>query len=263
MSQTIELGTSTIQAVRNIIGDPWWPIIISSFCGAFFAFIFIKIEDYLSRISKRKRQNYNALVLLEYMGNENLSIAHDDIFVADDMINSATLTQSTSVPHINFNNFYDLIIRSELLSELMNIDFINECMFLNIHARKINSSLAAIMKSYDQMNGGIFANTIQFPVYLQNVSDFANRLGQMKKVIEGFLDDDMKMIATARVLKRYETPSFTKFLFRFLRNKNKPLAELKEEIETEKKRLADEIETTAKKGKERIDELLKKPLDQN
>jgi hypothetical protein len=257
MPQTIELGTSTIEAIKTIIGNPWWPILLSSFCGAFFAFLFIKLEDYLSRTGKRKRQNYNALVLLEYMGNENLSIAHDDVFVADDMIKSAALTQATQIPHINFNNFQDIIIRSDLLSELLNIDFINECMFLNIHARKINGSLAAIMKSYDQMNSGVFANTIPFPVYLQNLSDFALRLGTMKKVIEGFLDDNIKMIATARVLKKYETPSFTKFLFRFLRDKNKPLAELSMEIETEKKRLIAEIEATAQKGQERIDELLK------
>ena len=114
------------------------------------------------------------------------------------------------------------------------------------------------MKSYDQMNGGVFANTIPFPVYLQNLADFAVRLGTMKKVIEGFLDDNMKMIATARVLKKYETPTFTRYLFLLLRSRNKPVSELSVEIELEKKRLLAEIEATAKKGQERIDELLKK-----
>ncbi|MFH1162317.1 MAG: hypothetical protein V1696_03545 [Candidatus Jorgensenbacteria bacterium] len=239
------------------MSNPWWLIVLSSFSGAFFAFLFVKIEDYLTRIRTRKKQNYNALVRLEYIGNENLSIAHDNLFTADDIIRTSNITKSSQQVQINFNRFEDLVIRNDLLSELLNIDFINLCFILNIDARKINSSLESIMRSYDQINSGVFNRTMSLDNYLENLSGFIARLFQMKKMITGFIEDNITMIATAKVLTKYEKPRFTKFLMVILRNKNKSLSALTEEIEAEKKILKSQIEEISKKSKQRIDDLLK------
>ena len=48
-----------------------------AFAGAFFAFIFLKLADFLTRVHERKVRHFNSLVLLETQLNVLLGIIHD------------------------------------------------------------------------------------------------------------------------------------------------------------------------------------------
>src|ERR1700686_2046986 len=97
-----ETATTTLKVISE--SNTWSAILISSFCGAFFAFIFVKIGDVLSRVSLRKKKGHDALVRLEHIGNENLSIAHNLIFVAKDIVDTSNKTIETNNIYVNFND---------------------------------------------------------------------------------------------------------------------------------------------------------------
>lgn len=51
----IELGPRTLEFIIDNFSMSWLSILISSFCGAFFAFLFVEFSKWIQRIRKRKK----------------------------------------------------------------------------------------------------------------------------------------------------------------------------------------------------------------
>jgi len=255
----VELGSNTLKLIKDNFGSSWQATLISAFAGAFFAFLFVKIGDFFTRIRNRKMKNHDTLVRLENTAQENLSIAFDNIFVAKDIIQTIEETLKTKNIVINFNSFNDIIFDNELLLNLLNIGLINEIFNLNIRARKINRSLASIIRFYNQINEGIFAKTIDIDSYRINLEIIKDKLGDMIKFVESWMQEDKKVAATIRVLmrkKRFNFDNLKKITFY-----PETLVKLKDvegEVNKELEKLEKEIEEISKKSQERIDAISKK-----
>lgn len=231
----------------------WWLPLISAFAGAFFAFLFIKIGELLTKIHERKRKNYNTLVYLEHIQNENFSIAHDILFVANDIIASSEKTFSEKNLYINFNNFDSLIIKNELLPDLLNTTLINRCVSLNTHARKINHSLQGTSKMYNQINDGVYKQTLPIETYLTNLKVIVDKLNELKNFVLDYIQENKQIVAYARILMKKEKPIIKRYKFAF-QNFNITDEELDKKITV----LEQEIEDITRASQERIDKILKK-----
>lgn len=176
----IQFASTTLSIISENPRNPWVSTLSSSFAGAFFAFLFIKIGESLTRIGKRKKRSYDALVSLDHLGNENFSIVWDNIFVAKDIVDTISEAISKKELLINFNDFNTILIKNDILIDLLNIEFINTCFSLNVSSRKINGSLESISSFYQQMNQGIFQKTLPIETYFENLENLKERLEKMK-----------------------------------------------------------------------------------
>lgn len=62
----------------------------SAFAGAFFAFLFLRLAEFLSKIYQRQVKHYNSLVILETQLNELGGIIHDNIYLIPFFRNAIT-----------------------------------------------------------------------------------------------------------------------------------------------------------------------------
>jgi hypothetical protein len=135
----VELSQKTLDFIKSNIGNSQDLVLWSSFCGAFFAFLFVGIAGLVKRIYDRNLKNFNSIVSLEHVSNENFQILYDNILMALNMVNEINGAISKKAININFDTFDDLIVRPDLIIDLLDIDFINKYFDHNIELKKINS----------------------------------------------------------------------------------------------------------------------------
>lgn len=238
----IELGPRTLEFIIDNFSMSWLSILISSFCGAFFAFLFVEFSKWIQRIRKRKKINYNTLVQLDHIGNENLSILYDNIFVVNDMIITIDNSIKDKEAKINFNTFEDVIINREALVGLSDIEFLNQCFVFNVHSRKINNSLLSLKKFYSQINS-FFKNKGDIVTYLENLKIFKQHLETISLYLNNMIEEQKVLLATLRVLKK---------------NSNVKKEKRSNLIDSEIEILNKELEQSLRESKKRIENLQKK-----
>lgn len=195
-----------------------------------------------SENKKKKKINYNTLVQLDHIGNENLSILYDNIFVVNDMIITIDNSIKDKEAKINFNTFEDVIINREALVGLSDIEFLNQCFVFNVHSRKINNSLLSLKKFYSQINS-FFKNKGDIVTYLENLKIFKQHLETISLYLNNMIEEQKVLLATLRVLKK---------------NSNVKKEKRSNLIDSEIEILNKELEQSLRESKKRIENLQKK-----
>lgn len=97
----------------------------SAFAGAFFAFLFLRLAEFLSKVYQRQVKHYNSLVILETQLNELGGIIHDNIYLIPFFRNAITSG------NIYFSKLRQLPIDRSHYENLHDIDLINDLFSFN------------------------------------------------------------------------------------------------------------------------------------
>jgi hypothetical protein len=177
--------------------------LLGAFAGAFFAFLFVRLADALSRVFERQNKNYNALVRIQHYLNDFLSITGDNIFGADGFLRTFTdEVLQNQQPKIFFTRFHQYPIDRELPLSFTNIDFINDIRSLHVDIEKLNSSLKTIDHSYEQVQSAFISRLVDLQTYLENVKATRERYTEAKNFLLQAKKDIIRALAAARILAR-------------------------------------------------------------
>jgi len=166
---------------------------LGAFFGAFFAFLFLTISSLFSKIYNRNKRNYNALVRLEYLLNEYSVINSDNVFLMGGYLNKSC--------KFYVFNFTELEIDRSILTDLSNIDLINDVFSLNIRIYKNNKSLNTATRLYDEIKMSLLDKKIDEKDYSVNEKSLIIPSFKFLKADAEDLDEQIKdLIVKVRIL---------------------------------------------------------------
>lgn len=180
---------------------------ISAFCGAFFAFVFVKLGELGTRLYQRQRANQEALVVLEQVLQDYINRLYGNDFVADDIVKSiqSTLSNTDGAAKVNFNFLKPVPIDRTLLLHLRNIDYKNDVFNFFADLDKLNGSLTSIQRYYDLMTTNLISGQLPKKTYTENLKIISEKMTELRKFISASIDDCIDMAAKTRLLLK-ETP---------------------------------------------------------
>ena len=231
--------------------NPIYVLLISGFgalAGAFFAFIFLKLAEFLTRIHQRKMKHYNSLVLLETQLNELTGIIYDNvciIFSFKEIINSGKIyfgkLRQVPIDRSHYDNLYDVTLKNDLFS-------------YNYKLRQLNDDIDNITNGYNDIKNALLQKSISYETYLENVKftvDFLTKLGKYLKNID---EQAIELLVKVRLMCKKDLTLGTKISRWFIRQSGSNLIE--SDIAEERKKLLSEIEMIGNRSKKEIDDIL-------
>ncbi|MEK7550819.1 MAG: hypothetical protein AAB535_03490 [Patescibacteria group bacterium] len=222
----------------------------SAFAGAFFAFLFLRLAEFFSKLYTRQAKHYNSLVILETQLNEIIGLINDNLYLLPDF--RRVITSG----HIYFNSLHTLPIDRSHLESLHDLDLINELFSYFYQVRKVNTDITTMAAGYIEIKNALIQKNIEPQDYKVNAGLQAENL----KLLEVFLKDleerTIKLMARIRVQTKKEIPLGTLLQQFFIRTSEGKLK--KEDIDKEIVKLNSEIESEREKSRKEIEEALRK-----
>ena len=191
--------------------------IISAFAGAFFAFIFIRLSDILTRYYDRKKIHFNALVLLQHTCNDYLTVFDDNLFLVRDFKEKAEKIIDKNMPIIYPSKFLKADINKKIQIDLSNLDLINKLVSFNTNLFKMNTSIDTLNSTYESINTSFAEEKLNFEGYKQNVQFILSKTQELDTFLEKGAEEAIEIFATARVLC-HDMPFLTWLLKALSRN---------------------------------------------
>ncbi|MCX6755265.1 MAG: hypothetical protein NT068_01840 [Candidatus Nomurabacteria bacterium] len=229
--------------------------IATSFAGAFFAFLFIRIETIFEKIYQRQVLHYNALVKIEHDANRILGSLHQKIFVIDSFLDTIKETKDTNQALICTNKIKPLIYDKSVLLELSNIDLVNQLFGFFTELEKFNESTETVMDSYNGYKYSFINKLLPAGWFIESTIKLEEKFVTARKFAEELIKENKEIYGITRELLK-KKPFLVLFMAmiskRTITEKDKEGGKLEEVI------LEEEIEKTYKESKERIDSVLKR-----
>lgn len=176
----------------------------AAFMGAFFAFLFVRLADALTRIYQRQAKNHTTLVQLEHQLNDCLDLIGDDIFVIDQFLQMAEHIRSEGTPRVYMNELHPLPLGRELFISLTNIDLINELLTLYVDFRKLNDTMATLNRFNNQVRTALVAEHINRKTYVENIEAIEDGMKEVKKFLLAAKSDAIRLLASVSLLAKEE-----------------------------------------------------------
>jgi len=225
---------------------------LGAFTGAFFAFLFIRIGEMLTKLYERQRTHYSALVKLEHIFYRYLNDISDNVSVIEE-ISKIKQRANNNPPTLSYNWLEAFIINDDILLDLANIALINEIASFNVNLRKINSDMESINGLYDEIRQAALHRLITPDSYIQNFEHYVTKLERVKAFLESLNEKSKRVLAIIRLLLK-KRPAFNRLfgsLFPELR-----LLPSEKAIGAELDRVEEEIKEIRRKSREEINKTL-------
>lgn len=132
---------------------------VSAFAGAFFAFLFLRIGEFLSKLYQREVKHYNTLVILQTQLNEIGGIIHDNLYILPQF---QVVIRSGN---IYFNNLHTIPIDRTHYDNLYDIDLKNDLFEYYYKIRKINDDIESATSGYQDIKNAFIQKHIEKPDY--------------------------------------------------------------------------------------------------
>lgn len=227
---------------------------LSGFTGAFFAFLFVRLGDGLTRIYDRAIKNVNALVKLQHVFNDILSELNDNVFVAEQYQNILSKSIDSKTPIIAMNRFYPVTVDKQTVMELSNIDLINEINFFYADIQKFNKSAVITNDAYVHACNSFIDKKITLESYLITAKLVRDDAAEAKRFVSSYMEDGIRLLAKIRILSK-EAPlllriiraiSRTRYPSHFDKLVDKEMAEVNANIENTKNLSREKINKVVK-----------------
>lgn len=223
-----------------------------AFLGAFFAFLFVRISDVLTRLYDRQTKNYNTLIQFEHHLNKCLGLIGENFFIVKDFKRVFSEPRKPNEPtRLYRNEFSQIPLEYELLPALTNIDLVNELFLYNGSIRKLNGTMENLAKVYDTMRAALLEGKTTEDNYYRNVARLLEGFDVLDRFLNASAEETDKLVATIRVLMhdrpflasvmRWTTK--TRYAKSFAKRQSK-------EIETVKRERKEILESSEKKIRE-------------
>lgn len=221
----------------------------SAFAGAFFAFVFLRITEFLSKIYERQVRHYNSLVVLETQLNELIGIISDDLYLIP------TFKNSIESGNIYFSKLSQLPIDKTHYDNLQDITLINDLFSYNSQLRKLNDDIDSLSGGYADIKNAYIQRNIDPNDYLLN----AKITAKMLTTLQVFLDDTNKktieLMAKVRLMSKRDVPLGTQMMRWFIKTSGDEVSNT--DIKAETKKLIKEVKQTQSRSKKEIDKIIK------
>ena len=234
----IHLANTT--EVRNVF--------FSAFAGAFFAFLFLRLAEFINRKIERRERNHQALVKVELIGNDHLDALGRNIYNIDQMVKQLKIAKSKGLVLISSNRPQPLSIDEKITFGLINIDLINDFFSYNLKIKRCNTDLNGILNLYDFYRDALVQKSISPEIYMSNFERCISYFLKIKKYLIELQEHSKKIIATVRI--RYKKDKL------FIRKHHE--RNFKYLLEKEVEKINSEIESVRKKSQAEIDKVEEK-----
>ena len=228
-------------------------VALPAFMGAFFAFLFIKLSEVLRDLSKRKLENYDALVKIDIMTNEIYEQLNVLIFDLEQIGSHYKEAKEKNFDMFSYNKPKMITFDKSVLLDLLNIDFSNELFSFFTHIEKHNSDINSLNEFKDSFQKARLEEKITSDNFMKNMEKFTSQINEFKKFCVDLQNDTLDISASCRVLMNSEMSWSMKiknillqkrFKKKHSKNKVKELELIKKEIETIKKESQEKIDKT-------------------
>lgn len=230
----------------------------AAFLGAFLAFLFVRIGDFLKAFSDRLSRNYNALVKFDHILNSLYNDLDDNIYVVE-IFESLYQENIKAVEEkrifIWANRLHPVRLFDDLILELLNMDLTNELFALNIHLRKFNDSADTINRAYTESKEALISGSIEPKVYIDNLGNTHRHLLDIKSFLISYSEEIKEAISAVRVLCKRKTLMGSIFARLPGRNYSRDFDTHRQE---QLKILEEEMTRTRKSSGEKIESVLNK-----
>lgn len=218
-----------------------------AFAGAFFAFLFLRLGEFLTKLYERQVKHYNSLVNLETQLNEIGGVVHDNLYVIPKFI------QAIKSGHVYFNNLHTLNVDKRHYEDLYNISLINELFSYNYHLRKANDDIGTLTSGYQEIKNAFIQKNISLEDYKVNTEILSENLAYLEKFLVHLKDETVTLIALVRIHMKHDQPLGAKLMGQFL----KSLKYVPEEndIKIEVKKIQNEIKDSEKKSRDQLEKI--------
>ncbi len=222
----------------------------SAFAGAFFAFLFLRLAEFLSKIYQRQVKHYNSLVILVTQLNELGGIIHDDLYLIP------PFKKGITSGNIYFSKLRPLPIDRSHYENLYDIDLINDLFSFNYQLRKLNDDIDSLGEGYAEIKNAYIQHNIQRPDYLINAQITAELLTALEIFLKDMEERTVQLMAKVRLMSKKDMPLGTRIMQWFIKTSGSKIK--KSEIESEAEKLHAEIEETKTASQKEINEAIKK-----
>ena len=201
---------------------------LGAFMGAFFAFVFLKMAEFLTRLRKRRLEHYNALGAIERMFNEHLAAISDNTFVLDPF---CTAIREGMVSAFNFKPLHK---DKSLYHRIHNLEILNKLFYFDDGVRKLNNDLETTGKLYEQLRIGLMEGHLKPEAYKANTDFVAT---QMKNIIgkhsDQLKEEAIELLALSHLRMKTDMPLSTWYSRFFLPDLHSKMdaKQVQEEIE--------------------------------
>lgn len=222
----------------------------SAFAGAFFAFLFLRLAEFLSKVYQRQVKHYNSLVILETQLNELGGIIHDNIYLIPFFRNAITSG------NIYLSKLRQLPIDRSHYKNLHDIDLINDLFSFNYQLRKLNDDMDSLADGYADIKNAYIQHHIQKQDYLINAQISAELLTALEAFLGETESQTVQLMAKVRLMSKKDVPLGTTVARWFIHTSGSSLKKV--DIDREAEKLLKEIEETKTQSQKEIEEVLKK-----
>ena len=198
-------------------------ISFGAFAGAFFAFIFLRLSEMLTRYSERQKKNYNAIVKLQHICISLKRILTENLGIADILLDQAENIIQKNEQTIMTNRFITTSLDRATVLDLTNVDLINMVTVLYNNIEFMNSSVQTAnytLQSFFDLFGPKFMEGGQQPIetYKRNIVSFQSEVSKLKNNLGNTVAKAVELLATARVLGE-DMPIYTRLTSTLLKRK--------------------------------------------
>jgi len=214
----------------------------ASFFGAFFAFLFIRLGEALTRIYERKAKNHTTLIELQHIHNANIVIMDDNRYMCNKLLEAFTKVTQDGVPIIVPNKLKPVQSDFERLTRLTNLDIINDLFRFYTNVRKFNDDIESFNESYRDICADYRAKAVDLNVYKMNIPRFLFIIKALSNFLGRMHDENLRALATLRAFSNDST-----LLGQFIRlvTQDKIDARKKREIDKHLEKLQKELDESA------------------
>lgn len=219
---------------------------IGAFLGAFFAFIFVKIGEWISIKRKGNVNHFNSLIQIERLLNRIFARLEENILTFQKNLGALESMKllAWSSHEVPFNN--------KLSDDLKNIDFVNEYFSFSIDMETLNNDFETMKSMYGEIKSLFLDEKISPEAYKDNIVFFIDRIELIVKHMKNFQDKAFQLLTKTRLLQKEKknwTPLFAAFPKKHYPNN------FGKKIEEESKILKKEIEGVREKSEKEKEEV--------
>jgi len=257
------LATILIETIKSANSESfdYFGVFLSAFGGAFFAFVFLKISEFLNNSHNINLQNISSLNKIQLMMNEHLDLISGNIYNINEFSSQIKKAQTEKFTLISPNQPSEIQFDDSIIINLNNEYLINELLSYKMKLYRCNSDSLSINKLVEFHMTALQQKAISSDSYMKNLESSdsymknleicAKKYENIKKALESLNKKTKTNLAITRIRLKKDKPSILgKFnLFIKGRNNENNFSSL---IENELNILDKEINEVTAKSKEYI-----------
>lgn len=222
----------------------------AAFLGAFLAFLFVRLGDFLSKVYTREVMHYNSLVTLGTELNELIGMIDSNLYLMPNF------KKAIKEGNIYWSRLRILPINKTHLNELYDINLINKVFEFNHEVRSLNNDIENLMEGYNDLKNAFINKHIAVEHYVQNAVLISKQIDLLEKFLTDLSNKVQVLFARVRLQQEKDKPLGTKIMEFFIHTSGSKITQ--KEINKEVNKLKKELADSRAKSKREIDAILKK-----